>query len=155
MQTEVINLARARRVKTLGDTGKPTLPTKLKGKKPIGHVSVPVEYSDAYALQVRGDCLAPTIRDGDQIVCSPSVKLAKGMYVAISFKSDAEGKVKVLDLIPPPPHPDDEIRVMYRGRQTNPPAYYFIDPEKIDCIHAVVGVVRKGKYIALEARRAS
>lgn len=155
MQTEVIDIARVRRVKTLGKGVKSNLPAILKDREPIGHVRVPIEDTSAYALRVRGDCLSPVIRHDDQIVCSPAVKLAKGMYVAISFKNGAEGKVKILDFIPPPPHPDDEITMMYRVRQTNPPASYFIDPDKIDCIHAVVGVVRKGKYIALEVKVAS
>lgn len=155
MQTDIIDAARAKRAKTPTRPKASSLPTALRGKTPIGTVQVPLKFSDAYAMKVKGDCLSPRILNDDTIVVSPSAGIGAGIIVAIAFKDGSEGKVKYLDHVPRQPRPGDEVIEMWRFLQINPRQVYFADPEKVECVHAVVGVVRDGKFAAIETLVAS
>src|SRR3974390_2128402 len=65
-------------------------------------------------------------------------------------KGDKMGSVKrIVSDIPPPKMQGDELVRMIQFEQNNPRKRLLGDPAKIDVIHAVAGVYRRGKYISL------
>ena len=66
---------------------------------PVGHgdgfISVPSSDPNAYALRVRGDSMAPAIRDGWFVVVEPHNSVAPGEYVLI-VTTDGQAMIKEL-----------------------------------------------------------
>jgi len=118
----------------------------------MGFVACPVDDPLAYALIVDGDCLSPLIQDGDFAVVSPLADVVEGTIVAFSFLDGRQGSIKRLTYLPPKPHPDSEIEELIRVEMDNPPKTFFLSRSVLDKMHAVVGVVRKGEFIALDSK---
>lgn len=66
---------------------------------PVGHgdgyVDVPTKDPNAYSLRVRGQSMAPAIRDGWLVVCEPSREPVPGEYVLVKT-TDGRSMVKEL-----------------------------------------------------------
>jgi phage repressor protein C with HTH and peptisase S24 domain len=131
------------------------LPAYMRDKKPITTVEIPANLDPlAYAMGCKGDCLAPLIMDGDTIVCSPSTKPKPGMIVAFSWKGGQQGTVKrlVSELFGVN---KGNCQLLITVEMDNPRKQFFFDPTKIDKAHAVIGIVRDGKYISLAVETAA
>ena len=102
----------------------------------------------AYGSEVKGDCCAPAIQDGDIAMFSPSTAVKAGMYVGLFFKSGARA-VKRLSFLAPPMKKGDEVSHLHRVEMDNPKRAVFVRPETVEKMHAVAGVVRGGKFISL------
>lgn len=67
---------------------------------PVGHgdgyVDVPTRDPGAYALRVRGDSMAPAIRDGWYVVIEPNSAVVQGEYVVVVTK---DGRAMVKELL--------------------------------------------------------
>src|ERR1051326_8621530 len=72
------------------------------------HIDNPIDDPLAYGSEVRGDCCAPAIQDGDIAMFSPSTAVKAGMYVGLFFKS-GERALKRLTFLAPPFKPGDEV----------------------------------------------
>lgn len=135
---------------TINPFSNPAIPKEAKGKPPIGFVACPIDDPLAYGLIVEGDCLHPLIQDGDFAIVSPLADVVEGTIVAFSFLDGRQGSIKRLAHLPPKPHPDDEIEELIRVEMDNPPKTFFLSRSVLDKMHAVVGVVRKGEFIAID-----
>lgn len=71
-----------------------------------GWVNVPTSDSDAYSLRIRGDALAPAIRNGWVVWCEPKHKLIPGEYVVV-YGTDGQCMIKELLYAN-----DDEVSLM-------------------------------------------
>jgi phage repressor protein C with HTH and peptisase S24 domain len=60
-----------------------------------GHLNVPSRAPEAYALRVRGDSMAPAIRDGWYVVVEPNTDPSPGEYVLVQT-TDGRSMVKEL-----------------------------------------------------------
>jgi hypothetical protein len=134
------------------------LPKSVRDREPLGYVDMPAEVAaglNHYILQVRGECLAPYVLDGDRIVLSPVVELERGMIAAI-FSHDGAAAIKRLATVPPPKpwtlSEDSECGYLLGMNQHNPPRGYWVPLERVEEVHAAIGVIRDGAYIALEVR---
>ncbi|URI11041.1 S24 family peptidase [Aquincola tertiaricarbonis] len=71
-----------------------------------GYVEVFTRDGQAYALRVRGDAMAPAIRDGWLVVIEPSSEVAPGEYVLVQLK---DGRKMITELLYERP---DSVAVM-------------------------------------------
>jgi len=60
-----------------------------------GHIAVPSDDPNAYALRVRGDSMTPAIRDGWFVVVEPNSPVCPGEYVLI-VTTDGQSMIKEL-----------------------------------------------------------
>ncbi len=126
------------------------LPENMRGSNVRAWRVNPVTDPLAYGLKCQGDCMAPEVCDGDVVICSPAVKVEKGMIVCISFKGPAQGRIKRLasDLFPPPAE-RDEVEHMLTVEMNNPRTKLFVRTSLIYLVHACVGVYRGDRYIPI------
>lgn len=101
-----------------------------------GYVEIPSRDPDAYALRLRGESMAPAIRNGWIAVCEPNEPLIPGEYVMIRLH-DGQSMVKELLYAN-----DVEVSIMSvntaYGRRTIP-------VEEIEHMHYVGAIVPPGK----------
>lgn len=126
------------------------LPTAMRKGTFHGTVTRPIEDPKCYGSICVGDCLAPTVLDGDTLIFSPSTKIAKGMIVLVNLKDGRRSGIKRLAEDPPrPPRPRDELVHLWTLEMDNPRKRFFLPQEAVESVHAVAGVLRKGKWIPL------
>lgn len=90
----------------------------------------------AHALRVRGDQMAPAIRDGWYVVVSPGSQPAVGEYVTVKLR---DGSQMVRELLYQRP---DSIAVM----EVNGQVRQTILAEDIDNIHAIAAVIAPSQW---------
>jgi hypothetical protein len=130
------------------------LPKSVRDREPLGYVDMPAEVAaelHRYILRVRGDCLAPHVRDGDGIVISPVVDLERGMITAV-FSHTGRSSLKRIATVPPPKPWALSAGSMLEINQQNPPRWYWVPLDTVEEVHAAIGVIRDGTYIALEVQ---
>lgn len=102
-----------------------------------GFVRLQTEDAAAYGLRVRGDQMAPAIRDGWYVVVSPNSKPTVGEYVAIELKT---GDKMIRELLY---ERDDSIAVS----EVNGSVRRTIQTSDIAHLHAVSAVVSPSQWI--------
>lgn len=105
-------------------------------EKTNGWVDLPTSDPDAYSLRIKGDEMAPTIRNGWVVWCEPNHCLVPGEYVKILGKNGVHMIKEMLY------ENNDEISFMTvndgNGRLTMP-------REQIEHIHYVGGIIQPSK----------
>jgi phage repressor protein C with HTH and peptisase S24 domain len=103
-----------------------------------GFVVLQTQDVTAHALRVRGDQMAPAIRDGWFVVVSPNSVPAVGEYVAVSLRS---GEKMVRELLF---QRADSIAVM----EVNGQVRQTIPTEDVERIHAIAAVIPPSQWRA-------
>ena len=126
----------------------PTAPHRAKETR--AYMSVPKELAakitdpETYSLIVTGDCLAPEINDGDQVVVCPSTQPEAGDF-AIIWTKDGNCAVKRLTLAVPPESmmraTGGDVMALVMCEQINPPKQFAVSADKISAVHKVLGWV--------------
>jgi hypothetical protein len=113
----------------------------------------PAKLPEQYALAVVGDCMAPTIADGANIVVSKTEKYKPGDIVVIWFRPElvkagcAPSAVKRLTLAIPPwvksfpykDHPGSNVSAALVIEQDNPRQTYSVPCSSVAAIHKFTG----------------
>ncbi len=131
----------------------------ITANPPLGTIKLPKgaplpDDPGLYAMAVRGDCLAPTIRDGDRIVISPATP-AKGGEIVHIKRTDGMHTVKRLTNAVPPVlgralPKGSEIAYLLGCETLNPPQSFFLEASAVEFVRPVVGIVRQGRFIAVD-----
>lgn len=103
-----------------------------------GFVLLQTQDSVAFALRIRGDSMAPAIRDGWYVVISPGAKPAVGEYVVLHLK---DGTQMVRELLY---ERADTVAVM----EVNGNVRQTLTVEEIEKMQAVVAVVSPSQWLA-------
>jgi phage repressor protein C with HTH and peptisase S24 domain len=103
-----------------------------------GYVQMQTLDAEAYGLRVRGDQMAPAIRDGWFVVVSPGSAPALGEYVAIELKNSDKIIRELLY------SRDDSVSVV----EVNGMHRQTIPREDISVIHAIAYVVSPSQWVA-------
>ena len=150
-QAKVIPNTVARTISARTQAARCAVPEQIRGNRIKRQVMVPARYAGAYGVGVDGDCLAPAILDGDTAVLSPAIKPQPRMVVAVFFKDRRQPVVKRLTFSLPPllSTRGGNAQFIVIVEMDNPPRTFAIPSSEIDVVHACVGVVRNGAYIAL------
>jgi hypothetical protein len=61
------------------------LPHSIRDRRIIGAHLVPAALFGGYIVGGEGDCLAPTVQDGDGLVLHPRAVVRRGMLVGVTF----------------------------------------------------------------------
>lgn len=101
-----------------------------------GHVEVYTKDSNAYALRVRGDSMAPAIKDGWVVVIEPNGMIAPGEYVLVSL---TDGRKMVKELLF---QRSDAVAVI----SVNGDKRITLDPKEIEFIQPVAAIVPPSKW---------
>ncbi|HEY1709594.1 MAG TPA: S24 family peptidase [Rhizomicrobium sp.] len=136
------------------------LPACLMNATPVASLCIPTEMAPAlradrhgYVIGCDGDCMAPDLQPGDAVLISPAMKVRPGMIVALTIKGAPGGALKRLVTALPPPLPaGGECEPAIVLQMDRPLTTMAIRAHRIDRIHAAVGVVREGRYVALAPR---
>ena len=111
-----------------------------------GSVKVPADvHPAAFALEIKGDCLAPRANDGDRVIVEPSPLPRPGELAVFWLKDQEMPAVKILrtSLEHGFPHnPKSEVELLVIAEQLNPPKCYRIPAGQIDRIARVHSIVR-------------
>ena len=115
-----------------------------KGRATIGAVTCPAGvHPDAFALKVRGGCLAPTVPDGSWIIVEPTLP-GEGDLAVFWLKDDPDRPlIKRLSrsLLGYPHHPESEVVCLLEVEQANPPERFAFRMDKVKAIARVHSVV--------------
>lgn len=98
----------------------------------------------AYALLCDGDCMSPSIRHGEAVICDPDQQPKVGDFVAIWWKnSERPPAVKRLCLAVPPREfwSAGELTGVLVVEQINPQKRLSASLDEVDRIHKIVHVV--------------
>ncbi|MBO6635993.1 S24 family peptidase [Parvibaculum sp.] len=88
---------------------------------------------DAYALRVRGDCMAPEMCDGDHVILAPSETLQAGDVAAVWMDRVGLPALKRIASFA-----DGALRL----EMQNPPTCFSVAHERIEAVHKVIAVSR-------------
>jgi len=106
------------------------------------------EAAGVYAMDVRGDCLAPEVNDGDFIIADASAHPENGDLACVHFRSDHPAMVKRCAMVPPKSMmtlaAGSEVMPVLVLEMLNPPKRGIVAVDKVAAIHRVIEVVRKG-----------
>jgi hypothetical protein len=109
-----------------------------------------------YAMLVRGDCLNPVVRDGDHVIVSPATPAKGGQIVHIRRTDGMHTIKRLINALPPvlgrALPKGSEIAYLVGCEMLKPPKRFFLEASKVEFARAVVGLIRKGKFIALNGR---
>lgn len=152
-------MAKANRKRSTRHTS--TSPEPKLGPSRVPDLSTIPDFStlpDRYAMQTVGDCLAPIIADGAELVFSQTERPKSGDFVAVYLRPELARpghiscavKRLVLGLpgfctFPFTPHPDDTVAPVVICESINPRRQFTIDADKLQAVHKCVGIQRKGK----------
>ena len=131
------------------------LPSRYKKTKPLGHFTNPTDDPAVYGLIVRGDCLAPTILDGDSLVVSPAAPITPGMVVVFHFYNyPGQPSIKRLESqLPDVPfrmHPKSEVEPIVFVSMDNPRKRLMFRASILEAAHACIGFMRADKFHPLK-----
>jgi phage repressor protein C with HTH and peptisase S24 domain len=102
-----------------------------------GHINIATEDPSAYGLRVRGNSMAPAIRDGWYVLVEPNASPAVGEYVLVKMR---DGQRMVKELLYQRPGISIEVLSVNNGeRQT-------IYAEELEGLQAVAAVVSPSKW---------
>lgn len=101
-----------------------------------GFVEVFTRDGQAYALRVRGDAMAPAIRDGWLVVIEPSSEVAPGEYVLVQLK---DGRKMITELLYERP---DSVAVM----SIKAGARLTLMRSDVAAVHAVAAIVPPSRW---------
>jgi phage repressor protein C with HTH and peptisase S24 domain len=101
-----------------------------------GYIEVSTADPNAYVLRVRGNSMAPAIRDGWYVLVEPNASPAPGEYVLIKLK---DGQKMVKELLIQRPTSIEIMSVNGEERRT-------IYPDELESMQAVVAVVSPSKW---------
>jgi phage repressor protein C with HTH and peptisase S24 domain len=102
-----------------------------------GHINIATEDPSAYGLRVRGNSMAPAIRDGWYVLVEPEASPAVGEYVLVKMR---DGQRMVKELLYQRPGISIEVLSVNNGeRQT-------IYAEELEGLQAVAAVVSPSKW---------
>lgn len=102
-----------------------------------GHVEVYTKDPNAYALRVRGDSMAPAIKDGWVVVIEPNGSVAPGEYVLVGL---VDGRKMVKELLF---QRSDAIALV----SVNGDKRITLDPAEVEMIHPVIAIVPPSKWM--------
>lgn len=101
-----------------------------------GHIDIATADPNAYGLRVRGNSMAPAIRDGWYVLIEPNSAPAVGEYVLVKLRN---GQKMVKELLY---RRGDSIEVL----SVNSGARRTIYAEELDSLQAVAAVVSPSKW---------
>ena len=102
-----------------------------------GYVDVPSHDPNAYALRVRGNSMAPAIRDGWIVVMEPNTELVPEEYVLVSTK-DGQKMIKQLLWLK-----DDRVGLLSVSDSESPFSLYLDEVESLQYVGLVVPPSRR------------
>lgn len=102
-----------------------------------GHIDMATTDPNAYGLRVRGNSMAPAIRDGWYVLVEPNSAPAVGEYVLVKLK---DGQRMVKELIYQRPGISIEVLSVNNGERMT------IYAEEIEALQAVAAVVSPSKW---------
>jgi hypothetical protein len=125
---------------------------KLRALKIPPGANIPDD-PNIYAMIVQGDCLEPVVRDGDSVIVSPGSTVEGGQIVHIKLKNGAQGLKRLTNALPPvigrALPTGSEVAYMIGCEMLNPPKQFFLEASDVESVRAVVGLIRKGKFVAV------
>ena len=102
------------------------------------------EIPDLFGMRISGDCLAPVLRDGDEVVFTRTDKPVVGQFAIFILRPEIvrpgglQCAIKRLVMDVPPhvtlpfrEHPESEVHAIVIAEQTNPHRQYMIKAENL------------------------